>query len=537
MALHLIFVIRNSGARQRKEDFINDKIKELIMKNIVKVPLIVIGIFVAVIVSMAALKLCPPQGPWTMPPWCEGGIELPKGPSFPIIEAAGKFTVTVPYWTQGDVYLGIGDNPTYLKLEKVNEVTYKGTAKLKEGTEYYYSRGSLETKSTTTYKTTDFPKGLNAVIDWIDSNNTVSLPEFQKGITFGGMLWEPENFQYAESNLKRLSEFGVDWVLIIPEWFVDDQNGTEIYPFYASQGEFPNPTTCITPTLTDEQVRYLIRKSNELGYKVVLKPHIDPMDFCVKTGSSRGNLKPTSWDKWFESYKRFITHYAKIAEEENVDLFVVGTELDTSAMGNLQEVGAPSDAEQRWREVIADVRKFYFGKITYSESCTAELDADWRTQCHGPRDIKFWDALDYIGFEPYFGVTDKTNPTIAELKQGFDERLAVFAEPLYKQYNKKIIFTEVAFASYDGAGISALEGRKPNSVLDSQEQADLYEALFQAIQEKNYIKGMYPWAWYIRTPDDTLGWQKYSIGPSTGSDFDGKIAGQVIKKWYSKIDD
>ncbi len=41
------------------------------MKKAVKIPLIVVSILFVIFISMAALKICPPQGPWPMPPWCE----------------------------------------------------------------------------------------------------------------------------------------------------------------------------------------------------------------------------------------------------------------------------------------------------------------------------------------------------------------------------------------------------------------------------------------------------------------------------------
>src|SRR3990167_10339542 len=110
-----------------------------------KIIFIVLGILVALLALMAVFKICPPQGPWPMPPWCEGGIQLPKInlpglPSTPSTEGThstkqetksaptkaeivtANVIVTVPYWTTGDVYVGLGNNPKYIKLERVNDV-------------------------------------------------------------------------------------------------------------------------------------------------------------------------------------------------------------------------------------------------------------------------------------------------------------------------------------------------------------------------------------------------------------------------------
>ncbi|MDI6743315.1 MAG: hypothetical protein QMD11_11335, partial [Smithella sp.] len=38
----------------------------------------VVGLFVAATAVMFVFKACPPQGPWPMPPWCEGGVQTSK---------------------------------------------------------------------------------------------------------------------------------------------------------------------------------------------------------------------------------------------------------------------------------------------------------------------------------------------------------------------------------------------------------------------------------------------------------------------------
>ena len=43
------------------------------MKKAVKIPLTVVGSLVGIIILMAVFDICPPQGPWPMPPWCEMG--------------------------------------------------------------------------------------------------------------------------------------------------------------------------------------------------------------------------------------------------------------------------------------------------------------------------------------------------------------------------------------------------------------------------------------------------------------------------------
>ena len=129
-------------------------------------------------------------------------------------------------------------------------------------------------------------------------------------------------------------------------------------------------------------------------------------------------------------------------------------------------------------------------------------------------------------------MTDKLDPTIDELKNGFLEVLNSWGKEAYDKYNRPLILTEVSYHSYDGSGKYVLD-TPPSPQLDLQEQADAYEAVFQAIEDLDWVEGIYVWALYLVSPGDNMEWQlKDADGP-----FIGKPAGQIIKKWYLKIED
>ena len=54
--------------------------------------------------------------------------------------------------------------------------------------------------------------------------------------------------------------------------------------------------------------------------------------------------------------------------------------------------------EQEWRRIIARVRAIYRGPVTYG----ANFDEVF--------DVKFWDALDWIGVSAYFPLVDDASP-------------------------------------------------------------------------------------------------------------------------------
>lgn len=411
------------------------------MKKVIKLLSILILILILTILGMFILDICPPNGPWPMPPWCSH-ID------------SNKNVV----------------NPT-----------------IKDTPDSVYNQ-SLE---------------------------IINKPGFQKGVTFGAMSWKEEDKKLIDDNIKTLKEFNVKWAILIPDWFVfPGLDGTEIKPYYDAQ-TFPNPSGWITPTLTDDELTTIIKKLNKEGINVILKPHIDPIDFGVNPESNREALKPADWDLFFENYKKFILHYAQLAENNNVPIFVIGTELNSL-------IRDMPNSEKKWRDLIKEVRAIYSGKLTYSVSCF--------DKCLSPSEIKFWDALDYIGFEPYFGLTNKNNPSVEEMKQAFDKKFNLYAKPLYEKYGKKILLTEANIYSKDGANQNPL-GTSKNQV-DYQEQADYYEAMFESVSGKDWIEGIYWWGWYLGTTYP--GWDKKD---DLSDSFVRKPAGQVMKFWYYKIKD
>jgi len=435
------------------------------------------------------------------------------------------------------VYLGVGENPTLLKLDKVNEVTYKGTVTVKSNEYIYFSRGAIDTRSTTSFKPTDKPQGLYAVANWVDMDKTINIIDFQKGVIFGGMLWHPEELAVPgiiDYNLDMAKSYGINSIGLVNLWFMfpDCSSSVEIKPFYASDGVWPEEISqgWATPTLTDEQMEMIISKAHERGFSVFIKPIITT--FAVGPNNHPTcYVKITDWDKWFDQYANFILHFAELSEKNNVEMLAIGTELDIPTTSSMK--GAPPDATARWVDLIAKIRKAYSGKITYSVSCGINPEKWGEFPCRAPKDVKFWDAVDYLGFEPYFPITQKVNPSISELKDGFGSKLDsekyTFAKQLSERYNKPIIFTEYSLRSFDGANLYQ-QNTPANPILDQQEQADMQEAIFQAIEERSWIKGMYHWAWYLIRPNDDMKWQLNDI-----NNYSGTLCGQVMKKWYSNM--
>ena len=316
-------------------------------------------------------------------------------------------------------------------------------------------------------------------------------PQFQKGMTY--VTWNRTAYgaAFSDISLSNLAKTGTQWVGIHATWYQDTINSTEIKP---SQ-----------KTPTDESVIHAIQQAHKLGLKVMLKPQVDVFDW--RGGFWRGDVdfsKAEDWQAWFNSYKDFIVHYAKMAQEYNVELFCIGTELTIPAVWQ----------PELWRKVvIKNVREIYKGPITYA--------ANWNEEYLL---IKFWDELDYVGLDPYFPLSDKEKPTLEDLKGGWKKHLEEI-EDWQKRLNKPVIFAEIGYKSSTGAAKTPWE-HGAGKEIDLQLQADCFEALLETFWDKPWFYGVYWWYW---------GTNERMGGPNNrGFVVQNKPAQEIVAKWYKK---
>ena len=97
--------------------------------------------------------------------------------------------------------------------------------------------------------------------------------------------------------------------------------------------------------------------------------------------------------------------------------------------------------------------------------------------------MSFWPQVDLLGADVYTPLTNKTNPTRAELAAGWRQNkdghdmVATFRN-LQAAYGKPFIFTEVGYRSADGANRAPWDWGA-SMPADPGEQADCYAALYE----------------------------------------------------------
>ena len=285
----------------------------------------------------------------------------------------------------------------------------------------------------------------------------VPMSAFMKGVAY--TAWGNDEYSSPQSDI-TLSEvikpMGVNWITLLVTCYQEKITSTQIQ--------------CASNTPTDSALTHAIQYAHSIGIRVMLKPHID---LSNDPGHWRGEINfgsdTTAWDKWFESYTNFITHYAALAQKTDADYFAVGTELPST-----------SGHADQWRAVINAVRGVYSGLLIYAANHGEEYSVSW------------WNAVDAIGVDAYYPLTQSNHPTTVQLKAAWAPVVSRLGQ-LSQKWERPIILTEIGYQSLDGTN------RTPWGVsgqtIDLQEQADCYQAVFDAFAGQEWWHGVFWWNW------------------------------------------
>ena len=152
----------------------------------------------------------------------------------------------------------------------------------------------------------------------------------------------------------------------------------------------------------------------------------------------------------------------------------------------------------------------FTGPITYAANPGSEGALNW------------WDQVDFIGIDAYYSLTDKNDPSLDELKAAWAPRVASL-QALSETWGKPILITELGYPSLDGANREPWNGQV-SDVVDLQEQADLYQALFESFYNQTWFAGIF---WFTWETDPLQG------GPcDTHATPHDKPAEAILRLWY-----
>jgi hypothetical protein len=301
---------------------------------------------------------------------------------------------------------------------------------------------------------------------------------FQRGVNFTAENPADYRPQHAVAVLDALKKYGVDSIALVPYGFNPDKSSPVVR--FRESGGMEAP----------EDIEAISALAHQRGFRVMLKPQL-----WVGGGASfPGYIEITEAEarkQWFDSYSRFIEFHARLAARIHADIFCVGTELSKM-----------SGYEAEWRALIGRVRAIYPGPLVYAAVQGPEFE-----------NLRFWDALDYIGLNNYYPLPDSLDVSEVLGK----------VEVVQRRFRKPVIFPEAGFASVENTHREPWADHTGRVSLEVQARA--YEAVLRAFYHRPWFQGVY-W-WKVGTNGEG--------GPSDTSHTPWrKPAMDVVGRWFAR---
>lgn len=271
--------------------------------------------------------------------------------------------------------------------------------------------------------------------------------------------WWGETWGTAQMSeaLLELSKLGVDWAALHPYGRIRRDGSIEYFP--AAEVGY---------------LRRAVEMARARGIDLFWTPHLAHWGSFSWRGEIEFGTDEALWQRFFQSYERFIVDQARFAEASGVPLFSVGVELERTM-----------HRESDWRRIIRAVRAVYRGKLTYS--------ANW----DGVQRVPFWDALDLIGVQAYFPLADESSPfpTAREIEAKWATHLSALRALSKAQRDKPLLFTELGFSRSEKAATQPWLPRVDGGERVIELRRRLIDVSLRVLEREPRLAGIFFWKW------------------------------------------
>lgn len=480
--------------------------------------------------------------------------KVPKGKAAKI-----TFWVTIPDNTPAadKVFLAI-EGKELIEMEKINNTSFQKlvNATTGETLKYRYLRNDEKSSSDEKeLKVKSFEKKVyDFVAGWSDLSAALALNKNMIGaidmkdtwtINYNMNLFE-DTRRNLDSSMERVKAMG----------------GKEfgVYSFIDMAGDKENFTVTETAspyyhwrdaTITESEMKTIVKKAKAHGLKTVLHynigadynkylPSLNPLNVLnpvpngqgqgtggnaaeQKAGADFGRDEPKTkeWlDRYFDQLEPIILKWGASAERAGIDAIDITPQYRPAPVAPLYDY-----ADTRFSQIITNLRKVYHGEI-YGSNFSAYGGMRYSPL---PKYINDLDRL--IIYVARINV--RPNASVAEMRQAHAVWLDELEQTL-ADYNQPI-FLVMAEASFDGTTSGKpvrewgdfAEALSAGYEEDWQEQADSFEAFFQALNGRTKFAGVITHFWW----DDLMAPKYVSTLNNMESTIRNKPAEAVWKKW------
>ena len=201
---------------------------------------------------------------------------------------------------------------------------------------------------------------------------------------------------------------------------------------------------------------------------------------------------PVWWEAWFNRYAAFAIHHADLAAKAGAQALILGGDWVAPALPGGQvkaaSSGVPENAEARWGAILAEVRSHFKGQVLWAVSYPGGLQPL-------PAFVQNLDGVYLLWNAALDG--NSVNEMSAAAGRLLDEKVKPFQSALGKP-----VILAAAYPSVNDAGTISLTDQalfQPGTAqapVNLQAQADVYQALMIAVNERAWLGGVISRGYY-----------------------------------------
>jgi hypothetical protein len=348
---------------------------------------------------------------------------------------------------------------------------------------------------------------------------TARSSDFVAGLSFRSD-YHPSWGPLLGNAIKEVQSLDVNWLIFTPSWTFTNATPPILEPSPSQDILWPELVNSINSA-----------KRSNLKIGLFPIPHF-PTQVSQWWQATSHNF--AWWVSFFERYSNFILHHATVASDTNASSLVLGGDWLNPALPNgVLSDGSPSnvpqDSETRWRDLIKKIRERYSGTIAWALSYPDGMK----------NPPPFLDAVDLVYILWSAPLASQPNAALDDMKVQaatiFDQEIL----PFQQQIGKPVIIA-ISYPSIDrgSTGCIAVLGGGclnydllnlpnpdiPELTLNLQDQANAYNAVLSAINDRSWISG------YV-----SMGYYPPAILQDKSISIHGKPASGVVSYWTRKF--
>jgi hypothetical protein len=325
------------------------------------------------------------------------------------------------------------------------------------------------------------------------------------------------------SILPELSSLHANWIIYSPTWSVTHIDPPIIEPV-------PNQD----PLWQDLNIIANEANANNLKLAYFPQPHFAESSEIWWESAPRDF---SWWNSWFDQYKNFAFHFADAAEQQGIDMLILGGDwlvpaLPGGKLPNGEPSGVPADSELRWQSILSEINTRFSGTIAWTTSIPAPLTM--------PSYLEHVDQI-HLNWLPSF--TETTDSSFADYVNQATLSLDDEVRKIWLSWlksNDKLLILRLSYPSVSGwdpncspdpesicYGIDEFNLPAPDLQdfdIDLVKQEEIYSILLHAAEEKSWVSGIISQGFYAPT-----------ILHDKSISIHGKPTEEIIKIWFTEL--